>query len=199
MKAVSIVADSRHSSQNLNHSNCNDSVSSHRYTRHSSGTNFCSIMHAAAAAAAAREWKQQQQSAIVMRCKCAYSLFKVHFGPAIVPSPPPPLRHPSLAPVSVSSIIRHVHAYQFLSRFQSRFSSSSSIPPILFPCTRDWGPPHLAQIASTQSVHAAVVTPPRGHPKEERDKTLSVHIYKQPFLFGLYSAKMLYMIIFKKC
>jgi hypothetical protein len=53
VKAVSIVADSRHSSQNLNYSNCNDSVSSHRYTRHLSGTNFCSIMHAAAAAAAA--------------------------------------------------------------------------------------------------------------------------------------------------
>jgi hypothetical protein len=105
------------------------------------------------------EWKQQKQSAIVMRCKCAYSLFKVHFGPAIVPSPPPPLRRSSLAPVSVSSIIRPAHAYQFLSRFQSRLSSSSSIPPILFPCTWDWGPPHLAQIASTQSVHAAVVTP----------------------------------------
>lgn len=33
MKAVSIVAGSRHSNQNLNYSNCNDSVSSHRYTK----------------------------------------------------------------------------------------------------------------------------------------------------------------------
>jgi hypothetical protein len=86
---------------------------------------------------------------------------KCILGPLLFLSPPPPLRRVSLAPVSVSSIIRPVHAYQFLSRFQSRFSSSSSIPPILLPCTRDWGPPHLAQIASTQSVRAAVVTPRR--------------------------------------
>jgi hypothetical protein len=125
-------------------------------------------------------WKQQKQSAIVMRCKCAYSLFKVDFGLVIVPSPPPPLRRPSLAPVSVSSIIRPAHAYQFLSRFQSRYSSSSSIPPILFPCTRDWGPPHFAQIASTQSVHAAVVTPrtPQGEEGQKLECTyISSHFF----------------------
>jgi hypothetical protein len=133
-----------------------------------------------------------------MRCKCAYSLFKVDFGLVIVPSPPPPLRRPSLAPVSVSSIIRPAHAYQFLSRFQSRYSSSSSIPPILFFPARETE----VRLTSRKSQAHSPFTQqslPRGHLKAERDTTLSVHIYKQPFLFGLYSAKMLYIIFFIKC
>jgi hypothetical protein len=127
------------------------------------------------------EWKQQQQSAIVMRCKCAYSLFKVHFGPAIVPSPPPPLRRPSFAPVSVSSNIRPAYA-----RLCVSVSLSLSTPFLVFvfnstdpfPCKGDWGPPHLAQIASTQSVHAAVVTPRT--PQGEEGQNLECTYISQP-------------------
>ncbi len=188
MKAVSIVADSRHSNQNLNYSNCNDSVSSHRYTK-TLIRHVLLLYCACSSSSSSSEESENSKSNRPLLCdanvptaylKCILGplLFLLHLHPsAVPPSLPSRYLRSSDPPMRIS----------FSLDFNSRFSSSSSIPPILFPCTRDWGPPHLAQIASTQSVHAAVVT--RRTPQGGEEQNLEYRYISRHFFSGYIQPK----------
>lgn len=172
MKAVSIVADSRHSNQNLNYSNCNDSVSSHRYTK----TLIRHVLLLYCACSSSSEESENSKSNRLLLCdanvptaylKCILGplLFLLHLHPSAVP--------PSLPSRSLRS-----------SDPPMRISFSldfNPVSPLRLQFHRSFFPARETEVRLTSrksQAHSPFTQQslPRGHLKAERDKTLSIDI-----------------------